>query len=377
LKLSRKGSWGAWSMTVPWQGSVPIAIVPVWDDRVDPQPSSNFREQVTARVFYDPQGSDDSDDSLQNYVWTVSYGQASISGAVFPVVRSSGSDVTGAAMDSLPAGHGYTHLLAVLPHGSGPDRSSWAWWDQPARNGVTSFARVSLFQNSSLTMRQPTGTWAMETLHMVTEFGDLYNVSPNLGRYDVMANAFASSHPSAHTKSAMGWISPSGIVRHVTGTRSYVLHAVGLRQPPPPGRVSAVRIPARSGTRSFIAEARLAVDKYERSDALGDGIPAEGVIVYEIASLLDVRLRSVLVAGQRYTNEDEGFSVTASGTAVPGGWRISVTRAEDPRCEELRRQIAALEEDLETETDPDVRRALLQALGRARRNAQALGCRVT
>jgi hypothetical protein len=364
-------------MTVPWQGSVRIAIVPVWDDEVDPQPSSNFREQVATRVFYDPQGSDSSDDSLQNYVWTVSYGQAAISGAVFPVARSSGSDVTGAAMDSLPSGHGYTHLLAVLPHGSGPNRSSWAWWDQPARNGISAFARVSLFQNSSLTMRQPTGTWAMETLHMVTEFGDLYKVSPNLDRYDVMANAFASSHPSAHTKSAIGWILPSAIIRHGTGTRSYVLHAIGLRQPPPPGRVSAVRIPARSGTRSFIAEARLAVDTYERSDASGDGIPADGVIVYEITSLLDVRLRAVLAAGQRYTNDDEGFTVTASSTNLPGGRSVSVARAEDSRCDDLRQQIEALEEALDTETDPDARRALLQALGRARRNAQALGCRVT
>jgi hypothetical protein len=217
----------------------------------------------------------------------------------------------------------------------------------------------------------------METLHMVTEFGDLYNVSPNLGRYDVMANNNASSHPSAHTKSAMGWISPSGIVRHAIGTRSYVLHAIGLRQPAPPGRVSAVRIPARSGTRSFIAEARLEVDEYERSDALGDGIPAEGVIVYEIASLLDVRLRAVLAAGQRYTNDDEGFTVTPSSTAVPGGRTISVARAEDPRCDDLRQQIAVLEDDLDTETDPEIRRALLQALGRARRSAQALGCRVT
>src|SRR6266511_3531126 len=311
-------------MTVPWQGSTRIAIVPVWNDRVDQSPGSDFRDQATARVFYAPQGSEGNDDSLQNSVWTVSYGQASLSGAVFPVVRSSGSDVTGAAMDSLPPGHGYTHLLAVLPHGSGPDRSSWAWWDASPRNGITAFARVSLFQNSALTMRQPAGIWGIETLHMVTEFGDLYNVSPNLGRYDVMANAFASSHPSAHTKLAMGWISPSSVVRHGTGTQSYVLHAIGLRQPPPPGRVSAVRIPARSGTRSFIAEARLAVDKYERSDNLGDGIPDEGVIVYEIASLLNVKLRAVLDAGQRYSNDDEGFSVSVSSTAVPGGRRISI-----------------------------------------------------
>jgi hypothetical protein len=121
----------------------------------------------------------------------------------------------------------------------------------------------------------------------------------------------------------------------------------------------------------------LEVDQYERSDALGDGIPAEGVIVYEIASLLDVRLRAVLAAGQHYSNSDEGFAVTASSTTVLGGRSISVARAEDPRCEDLRQQIEVLEEELDTETDPDIRRALLQALGRARRSAQALGCRVT
>jgi hypothetical protein len=35
-------------MTVPWQGSVRIAIVPVWDDEVDPQPkaTSGSRSQL-------------------------------------------------------------------------------------------------------------------------------------------------------------------------------------------------------------------------------------------------------------------------------------------------------------------------------------------
>jgi hypothetical protein len=365
-------------MTVPWQGRVSIAIVPVWNDQVDAAPSSDFRNQVTRRVFYDPQGTDDADDSLQNYIWTVSYGQASISGAVFPPVRSSGADVTGAAMDSLPAGHGYTHLLAVLPHGFGPNRGAWAWWDIAPRNGITAFARVALFEEPTQTRRQSTGAWAMETLHMVTEFGDLYNVSPSMGAYDVMANARSSSHPCAHTKSAMGWIAPTGIVLHRSGRRSFVLHAIGLRQPPPPDRVTAVRIPARSGSRSFIAEARLEVDQYERRDPSGDGIPAEGVIVYEVASLLDVRLRTstALGQGQRYTNSDEGISVSVSST-VPGGRGISVTRAEDPQCEGLRELIAQLIEDVDTETDFEERRRLLIALGQARQRAIALGCSLT
>jgi hypothetical protein len=362
-------------MTVPWVGARRIAIVPVWNEQVDSEPDQHFREQVEARVFYDPQGPDGDDDSLQNYVWTVSYGKATISGTLFPTVRSEDTDVTGAAMDSLPAGHGYTRLLAVLPHGYGPHRRAYAWWDISPRNGITAFARVALFQDPTQTMRQPTGVWAMETLHMTTEFGDLYNVSPNLGAYDVMANAGASSHPTAHTKSAMGWIDATGIVQHGSGTRTYVLHAIGLRQPPPPDRVTAVRIPASDG-RSFVVEARLHVDDYERPDTSGDGIPAEGVIVYEVAGLLDVRLRTAtaLAPGQSYSNADAGLTVSVTGT-VPGGRRISVARAEDPRCEGIRDTIEQLLELLEDETDIEERKRLLSALGMARRQAQALGCR--
>lgn len=149
---------------------------------VDTRPDDDFRYQVASRVFYDPQGADGADDSLQNYIPAVSYGQASISGIVFPTVRSADADVTGAAMDWLPSGHGYTHLLAVLPHAFGAHRDAWAWWDVDPRNGITAFATVALFEDPNQTRRQSTGVWAMETLHMVTEFGDLYNGSPSTGR---------------------------------------------------------------------------------------------------------------------------------------------------------------------------------------------------
>jgi hypothetical protein len=85
-------------------------------------------------------------------------------------------------MNWLPSGHGYTHLLAVLPHAFGVHRDAWAWWDVDPRNGITAFATVALFEDPNQTRRQSTGVWAMETVHMVTEFGDLYNGSPSTGR---------------------------------------------------------------------------------------------------------------------------------------------------------------------------------------------------
>jgi hypothetical protein len=76
--------------------------------------------------------------------------------------------------------------------------------------------------------------------------------------------------PTTHTKSAMGWTSATDVARHQSGTRTYDLHAIGLRQPPPPGRVTAVRVPV------VPLEARLEVEQYERRDVSG-----EGIIVYE------------------------------------------------------------------------------------------------
>jgi hypothetical protein len=362
-------------MAVPWRGPKPVAIVPVWNRQVDNETPDDFPNQVAARVFYDPRDTDGFDDSLQNYIQAVSYGQAMISGTVYPTVRAPDADVTGAAMDSLPAGHGFTHLLAVIPHAFGDNRRAYAWWDEDPRNGITSFARVALFENPTLTRRQSVGVWAMETLHMVTEFGDLYNVSPSMGSYDVMASAGASSHPCAHTKLAMGWVAASDVVRHRSGTRSYVLHAIGLRHPPPPERVSAVRIPARSGSRSFIVESRLEVDQYERGDGSGEGIPREGVIVYEVASELDVRLRTAtaLGSGQRYDNSAESFAVSVTA-ALPGGRRVSVSRTEDAQCQEIRQQIEGVLDQLSLTTDVEERKQLLIGLGLLRQRAQALGC---
>jgi hypothetical protein len=149
---------------------------------VDTRPDDDFGYQVASRVFYDPQGADGADDSLQNYIQPVSYGQASISGIVFPTVRSADADVTGAAMDRLPSGHGYTHRWPFFRTPSGPIGT-------PGRGGMSThatasraFATVALFEDPNQTRRQSTGVWAMETLHMVTEFGDLYNGSPSTGR---------------------------------------------------------------------------------------------------------------------------------------------------------------------------------------------------
>lgn len=362
-------------MAVVWNGAKRIAVVPVINSAVDPGFPADFEYAVATRTLFDPQGSLGQDDSLQNYIQAVSYGRASIDAVFFPPVGSNGPDVTGAAMRSLPSGHGLPHLLAVLPHSYGQHRNGFAWWDIAPLNGITAFARVALFSDPQLTLRESTGVWAMETLHMSTEFGDLYNVSPNLGGFDVMASAWNSTHPSVHTKMAMGWITPNQVGTHNVGNTTYRLHAVGLRHPPPLGRVAAIKVPSHTGAGHFVVEARLSVDQYEIVNNSNDGLPSQGVIVYQVLGELNVLLRTptALQVNQQYTNAGENLVIRVD-SSIPGGMQISVSRTAGALCAQIANQIESLNEDLETVEDINERKQIFMELGRLRRQADQLGC---
>ncbi|HJZ91480.1 MAG TPA: hypothetical protein VKE40_11445 [Gemmataceae bacterium] len=360
---------------VPWTGVRRVAVVPVFNKQVDPPPPPDWAFQVRSRVFYDPDPATGQDRSFQNYLHALSYGRAFIDGEVFPPVFADDAEVNIPAMNSLPAGHGYTHLLAVLPHSFGPDRGGFAFWDFPPVNGITAWARVALYDDRLLTVRQPIGVWGMEILHMTTKFTDLYFTNPNLGNYDVMAGAGASTHASAHTKQTMGWLPFGKIVVPSAGNSTVKLQAIAMPQPPPPDRATAVRIPSKLNTNHFMVEARLAVDAYEKSNGPNDGIPAEGVIVYEVANTFSVFLRSIptLSVGKEYTNAEEGLRIRVK-EAIPGGFTIDIQSDPSAECPRIRDDIATLKEILETEEDPIIRRQLRQKISALEARAKQLGC---
>ncbi len=361
------------SPITPWTGTRRVAVVPVFDKTMDRQPPPDWENQVRSRLFYDPDPLTGLDRSFQAYLHALSYGRAFIDGEIFPPVWSDGPEVNLPAMRSLPPGHGFTHLVAVLPHSVGTHRTGHAFWDHAPVNGFTAWARVALYDDTSLTRRQPIGVWGMEILHIVTEFGDLYNVSPNLGSYDVMAGAGASSHASAHTKEALGWLSRGRVIPHRPTVTKANLQAIALPQPPPPDRATAVRIEARRSTAHFMVEARLPIDQYERSDKPGDGIPKEGVIVYEVFDTLSVFLRAALGVGEPYENAPEGLTI-AVDQAIPGGFSITVKTSPSAECPTIAAEIESLLEELEAETDPFLRRQLRAKISELRTRARRLGC---
>ena len=54
-------------------------------------------------------------------------------------------------------------------------------------------------------MLEGVGVWAMELMHCLTGFDDLYPFKGNFGGFDEMACS-CGTHPSAYTKAAIGWL---------------------------------------------------------------------------------------------------------------------------------------------------------------------------
>ena len=309
---------------VPWIGVRRIAIVPVFDRQVDVEPPADWENQIRARVFYDPDAATGQDRSFQHYLSAISGGQAFLAGAVFPGVWSDGPAVNEPAIASSPAGHGYREMLAILPHGAGQHRGGHAFRHDEI-NGITGWARVAMFDLPiPQSKRQAIGVWGQELIHLLGEFWD----HTGMGGFDVMDGAGASKsvHACANTRARMGWL-PAGIFDHVDGALGIGLHAIGLAQPPGPGRVSAVRVETEASGRRFLVEARARVDQF---DVMA---PGEGVLVYTVeptagGEKVDLRSSGAMQPGQVFEDAAEGIRVSCDAALVSG---FAVTVTKSPR----------------------------------------------
>jgi len=319
----------------PWVGSRRVAFVPVINRQVDAGVPPGFRDTVVRRVFGDFDPVTQVDRALRRYISTVSYGRAALSAQVTDPVEAANPDTMGAALRSIPSGHDFDACCAVLPSG-GPDRTGFAWWHGDEVNGFQSFARVNLAEGL--------GVWAMELVHCLGDFADLYNTNPHLAGFDNMACS-CGTHPTVHTKMHLGWLAESAAsTKSTPGTQSFDLHAVGLPQPAPQGRRMAVRIPGRDGGNQYMVEARLRSDQYDRPSFASAGVPSEGVIVYEVAGKTEVYLRTpnALGVGDTFTaSGDDRLEVSVTGQLV-NGFTVAVTipLAADERTVPLVRFLA-------------------------------------
>lgn len=339
-----------------------IPAIPIFNGSQVGHIPPDFKEAVTRRMFFDPDPNTGVDRSLRKYIQSVSYGRAWLDIDVFPPVTvawaktgtspdpSDGVDVSAsknaAIAASQPAVAPYAYVMVVFPGGF--SIRSWAF---PASPQGTSYV---FFDN-------PLGAWAMELLHIVTVFWDLYQPDPPIadrpltpGNLDEMDTA-AGMHPSTFTKLRMGWLDPEAVltVDPSQGVSRHVLHPLARLQPAPPGRTTAIKIAfADRPSHYLLVEAREWLDEYDRNTPqLSDGVPLEGLAVYDVDESiwppLWLKAQGLVPGSAAYEENDRHFKIEVEEHLAGGGFRIAVSPLPEPeRCIDIRNEITADERDI-------------------------------
>jgi hypothetical protein len=307
-----------------WIGRKKIAFVPLSRRNAHPPDviPPDWENDILRRVLYDPDPRTGKDKSLRTFIHTVSSGIADLDGVVTERHSVDLQDVPANILEGEIGNRlradGCAAAAIVMLGGPGAGTNSGFW--------------------SRFVMLEPVGTWAMELMHGLTGFADLYpfgnDVDPQdpvIGLYDQMSSASAT-HPSAYTKAGIQWLDRATIAEHVGRLRVYTLHAISLTQPPPTGRVAALKIGA--DVPYLMVEARLMVDQFDSA------IPTEGVIVYAVQTPdslghrvnhlrpLILKTPQALSVGQAFVSDD-GIGITVAGS-VPGGFVVVVEDRNAP-----------------------------------------------
>jgi hypothetical protein len=310
-------------------GTRKIAFIPVFRPNIDAVPP-DWEAQIQRRIASDPDPTG-ADISLRAWFRTTSYGRTDIEGVVLPRVSINAVNVPVNALASRTASlraEGFDAAALVMLGGVGAGTAEPAgFW-------------------ARFVMAEQVGVWAMELLHVLTGYWDLYIfLDPRDTWFDNMACS-CGVHPCAFTKRAFGWLDASAIARHNRRIAGYRLQALAL--PPLPATRPAPTLPPSSArptavqVGSLMIEARMKLDPFDGRIPLG-----EGVIVYKVVSAdedpnpaftrpnLQLKTRTPLAPGQTYTDQS-GDRVTVTG-AFSDGYSIVVLAPSAPGVPPLRR----------------------------------------
>jgi len=297
-----------------WIGRKKVAFVPVYRPHALPpdQIPADWHNDILRRVLFDPDSRTGRDRSLRAYLRAASSGVADLDAVVLSMQTVDAQDVPANALEgqlgSTLRDQGFDAAAIVMLGGPGAGTNAGFW--------------------SRFVMAEGVGVWAMELIHGLTGFGDLYPFGGDMGGFDEMACS-CGTHPSAYTKAAIGWLERGAIAAQNGRSARHELHSVGLTQPPPSGRSAAVRIGA--SVPYLMVEARQRVDQFDA------GIPSEGAIVYRVQTAdplghaqngtapIDLLTPTALAPGASFTSDD-GVVVSVLG-AVPGGLSVQI---DDP-----------------------------------------------
>ena len=302
-----------------WIGRKRVAFVPVFRSRNQPpdRVPPDFADQILKKVLFNPSPlRGGADFSLRGWVRAASSGRADIDPVVLAMETSDANETTPTEFDERLGGRlrdqGFDQAAIVtLSGGGGTNAGFW----------------------SRFRLDEGIGTWAMEIVHGICRFPDLYHFDNDVDPPERAPNSFdemsasALTHPTIFTKIHLGWADAAATAIHTAATASYELQLVGLPQPPVGGHVAAVKI--GSGSPHILVEART------KNDAYDAGIASEGVIAYRVQwDNPEIRERpgfkkplfmltlAALKAGETATL-DNGVLLTVT-SAIPGGFAVNI-----------------------------------------------------
>ena len=330
-----------------WLGKKRVAFIPVFRPQLDAVPA-DWEAQILRRIYHDPQPwptaqppadpgpvigrglvpaalppaqTPGPDISLRTHIHTTSYGRADIEGIVLPRVQTNLIDVR------LETFHDRTHEL----RGQGFDAAAIVMLGGAGAGTAEAAGFWARF-----VMVEGVGVWAMELIHVLAGYMDLYAnargpVVDHLGPFDTMAGA-GGQHECAFSKVKLGWLDAGAILQHQGRFAAHDLHSVGLVQPAPSFKTTAVKVGGEKNY--FVAEARQKVDQFDVN------IPNEGVIVYQVEEedidpssarimpIVHLKTPAALQAGSTYSS-DSGVRIDVI-TGLVGGFSIRVTDGSQP-----------------------------------------------
>jgi hypothetical protein len=175
-----------------WIGRKKLALVPLYRSNAHPpdQIPPDWTNQILQRVLYDPNAAISADRSLRAYIHAASSGLADLDAVVMPMATVDAQDVPADALEGQLGPQlrqdGFDAAAIVMLGGPGAGTSAGFW--------------------VRFVMAEHVGVWAMEFMHSLTGFADLYPFNGNMDAFDEMACSCGTTLPHTRRPQSAGWI---------------------------------------------------------------------------------------------------------------------------------------------------------------------------
>jgi hypothetical protein len=182
-----------------WIGRKRLALIPLYRPNAHPPDliPADWNKEIMRRAVYDPDPRTGAERSLRAYIHKASSGLADLDAVVLPMATVDAQDVPPTVLEGQLGPQlrqqGFHAAAIVMLGGVGAGTASGLWVRFVMVEGV--------------------GVWAMEFMHSLTGFADLYPFNGNMGPFDEMASSGGTHRRTRRRPSAGSTPRPSPSIR--------------------------------------------------------------------------------------------------------------------------------------------------------------------